>query len=276
MFTHLFGGTNGNEGLGLLAWCMDFNYVGTHTLWLPLQTITNNLVGYFGCIALFMGVYYTNTWRAKDFPFLSQLMFDGKESSSKSYVQYDQNLILNENGELDRAKLESQGLPYLSSTYVATLVAGNMAVTAALVHMLLWNYDDLKSAWAFMSPANLRRLLNPGTWSLRFWKADGSEEHSKDIMEDDKIDPHYKLMAGFKDVPNWWFGIVLLVSIVIGLVVIYTSKSSLPWWGYFISVLVGSIFILFFGALLAISGFTLQTQPVRKFTRPNHGRKPLT
>ncbi|KAL9618812.1 MAG: hypothetical protein Q9160_006535 [Pyrenula sp. 1 TL-2023] len=276
LFTYLFGGTQGNEGLGFLSWCMDFNYIGTTTLWLPLQTIANNLVGYLGCVAIFMGVYYANTWRARDFPFLSQLMFDGKLSSPESYVKYDQNNILNGNGELDRAKLESYGLPYLSSTYVTSLVTGNMAVTAALMHMILWNYDDLKSAWSFMSVANLRRLLKPGTWSLGFWRDDGSGEHSKDIMEDDNTDPHYKLTAAFKDVPNWWFGIVLFAAFVTGLVVIYTSKSSLPWWGYLISLLVGSIFVLFFGALVAISGFTLKTQPVKTFKALHHARKPLT
>jgi hypothetical protein len=36
-FTHLFGGGNGNEGLGLFSLCLDFQYIGSNALYLPLQ-----------------------------------------------------------------------------------------------------------------------------------------------------------------------------------------------------------------------------------------------
>jgi hypothetical protein len=37
LFTYLFGGGNGNEGLGLLSLCFDFQYIGSGALYLPLQ-----------------------------------------------------------------------------------------------------------------------------------------------------------------------------------------------------------------------------------------------
>lgn len=243
---------------------MDWQYIAglTSPLWYPLQTLANNFVGYILCICVFIGVYYMNIWRAKDFPFLSQLLFDGNLSNSTSYAQYNQSLILNEDSQLDEAKLASYGLPFFASTYVAQLLTSNMAVTAGLVHMILWNYDDLKTAWTFMNWSNLRRITKPSTWSLKYWKTDGSVEHTHDITEDDKMDPHYKLMSAYKDVPDWWFGIVLIASFIIGMVVIYTCNSTLPWWGFIISLLISSICILFFGALYGISGFFLNAQPL--------------
>jgi hypothetical protein len=56
VFTNLFGGANGNEGLGFLSICLDWQYIGGAPMWLPLQTLMNNLVGYFLCIAIFMSV----------------------------------------------------------------------------------------------------------------------------------------------------------------------------------------------------------------------------
>lgn len=44
-----------------------------------------------------------------------------------------------------------------------------------------------------------------------------------------------------KEVPYWWYMIVLVVSFVFGLVVVVTQDVTLPWWGYIISLIVGSI-----------------------------------
>lgn len=65
LFTNIFGGSNGNEGLGLLSISLDWQYIGSSAMWLPLQTLCNNVVGYFLCIAVFIGVYYGNIWNAK-------------------------------------------------------------------------------------------------------------------------------------------------------------------------------------------------------------------
>lgn len=65
LFTNLFGGSNGNEGLGLFSISLDWQYIGSSAMWLPLQTLCNNVVGYFLCIIVFMGVYYGNVWDAK-------------------------------------------------------------------------------------------------------------------------------------------------------------------------------------------------------------------
>ena len=61
-FTYLFGGANGDEGLGFLSWCMDWQYVGTDSLVLPIDTLLNQLIGYVGCICLTIGIYYSNLW----------------------------------------------------------------------------------------------------------------------------------------------------------------------------------------------------------------------
>lgn len=61
-FTYLFGGANGDEGLGFLSWCMDWQYVGTDELVFPLQTLVNQLIGYIGCIILTTLAYWFNLW----------------------------------------------------------------------------------------------------------------------------------------------------------------------------------------------------------------------
>jgi OPT family oligopeptide transporter len=71
-FTYLFGGANGDEGLGFLSWCMDWQYVGTDSLVLPLNTLFNQFIGYIICIGLTTGIYWGNLWVSYDLAPLSQ------------------------------------------------------------------------------------------------------------------------------------------------------------------------------------------------------------
>lgn len=84
VITNLFGGASGNEGLGFLSLCFDWNYIAAFNspLWYPLQTTVNMLIGIFGCYILFMGklikkphtmtyirltgqgIYYGNLWNS--------------------------------------------------------------------------------------------------------------------------------------------------------------------------------------------------------------------
>lgn len=101
-----------------------------------MQTLTNNMIGYLLCIVLFMGIYYGNLWRSQDFPFLSQLLYNGS-SNSTSFSTYNLTSILTPNNEIDNAALAANGIPYLTGTYVGYLITTNMGITASIVHASL-------------------------------------------------------------------------------------------------------------------------------------------
>lgn len=231
VFTNLFGGASGNEGLGALSFCFDWNYVAglNSPLWYPLQTSFNMMVGIFGCYVMFMAVYYRNVWRSQDFPFLSQMLFDGS-SNSTNFVPWNQSLVLNEHFEIDNAKLDVVGIPYLTGTYISYLITSNMGLTAALVHMMLFNYDDVKAGWAWAHPNNLKKMFLPDFW--RFWEnKETPEQRYARKQADPTLDPHYKLMLrnGYKETPLWWWGAVLVVCWVVGLACLYVMKVSWPY-----------------------------------------------
>ncbi|KAF2722237.1 OPT-domain-containing protein [Polychaeton citri CBS 116435] len=265
VFTNLFGGASGNEGLGFLSFCFDWQYIAGlgSPMWFPLYTLTNNFIGYIGCIILFMGVYYGNIWRAKDFPFLSQLLYTG-ESNGTYYAQYNQTLILNAQSEIDFTKVPGdQGYPFLTATYVAYLITSNMGLTATFTHMLLWNFDDIKAGWAWASPSNLRKFLSPETW--KFWKnQETPEERLARTEADPLLDPHYKLMLRnlYPESPMWWWGACFVISWAVGLGCLYAMGSTLPWWGYVVATLLTTLCMLFFGAQYGITGFQFNIQPI--------------
>ena len=76
-FTRIFGGTNGNEGLGLLSICFDWQYIsgGVNPFAIPLQAQFSNFLGYLLCMVVFCGVFYKNIWQSRNFPFVSAAIY---------------------------------------------------------------------------------------------------------------------------------------------------------------------------------------------------------
>ena len=123
--------------------------------------------------------YYKNSFNARDLVFMSTSLF-GPDGSS-----YDQSAILTPDNRLDPTKLEQVGLPRYTATYVVSQMCYNFSLGAAIVHVLLWNWKELKRGKCFPTCAQ-SRVISSGSWllafgSLRFFKGD------KDID-----DPHYK------------------------------------------------------------------------------------
>lgn len=143
----------------------------------------------------------------------------------------------------------------MAATFASYVLTQNMAITATLTHMCLYHWDDLKSAFDFMSLASIKALVKPATWM--FWKTE--EPTEEEIVN---MDPHYKLMLRYKDTPDWWYVLVLVISAAVGLICIYEADSGMSWWAFIIAFLLASIMILFMGAQYGLTGFILHVQPI--------------
>ncbi|KZV70159.1 OPT superfamily oligopeptide transporter [Peniophora sp. CONT] len=250
-FTRIFGGSNGNEGLGLLSVTLDWQYVSPsqNPFVIPLKAHFSNFLGYILCMSIFLTVYYKNIWQARNFPFLSQTLF------YENGTLYNQTLILNEDLEVDKTLLEEQGLPFYAATWVVQLLATNLGMAATFTHILLWNYADVEAAWAWAKPSNFKNSIRSVRW--KFWLDDGHRE----VPDDPNMDPHYRQMLKYPDASNSWYLAVLFIAVITSLVLIYKTNSTLPWWGFVIACLLSSFSILFFCALYAITGLQLIIQP---------------
>ncbi|VDC00489.1 unnamed protein product [Peniophora sp. CBMAI 1063] len=250
-FTRVFGGSNGNEGLGLLSICFDWQYIsgGVNPFVIPLKAQFSNFLGYLLCMVVFVAVYYKNIWQAQSFPFLSQTLF------YENGTLYNQTLILNEKLEVDKTLLMEQGLPFYAATWVVQLLSTNLGMAATFTHIMLWNYADVKDAWSWAKPSNFKKSVRNIKW--KFWQDNGQRE----IPDDPDMDPHYREMLKYPDAPNSWYLVVFTIAVIISLVLIYKTNSTLPWWGFLIACILGFISILFFGALYAITGLSFIIQP---------------
>ena len=257
-FTNIFGGSSGNEGLGLFSWCFDWQYIsgGYSPLFYPMDSLISQGIGTTFCVVLFAGAFYTNLWNAQNFPFLSQVLFSGA-SNSTNPIQWNQTSVIGANNIIDQAALAVEGLPWFATSYALNILVTDISVTASITHLCLYFWPEMREACAFLSPTSFKRLLQPRTWNLKFWESSGVPDENQD-----HYDPHYKLMLAYKPCPDRWYGVVLVLSIVVALIVLYKGDSTLPWWGLLVSSLIAYLCIAVFGAMQAITGINFIIQPV--------------
>jgi hypothetical protein len=177
-----------------------------------------------------------------------------KTSTPEKYIPFNQTEILDHNYMVNDTLLAEKGIPYFTGTFVVYLITTNIAITATFVHILLYNYADLREAWEFMSLKNIKNFFSPSNWK--------SFHFANDSRDPNTTDPHMKLMLKYKDTPDWWYGVVLVLSIGLGLVATYLAQSTMPFWAFLTATLMSSICTLFFGAQYGLTGFTFNIQSV--------------
>ncbi|KAI1377096.1 OPT peptide transporter Mtd1 [Hypoxylon crocopeplum] len=227
VFSTIFGGASSNEGLGLLNFSLDWQYIQSIYLSLPLKQQLNSWIGYVILYAALLGLYYSDTWNAKSFPFMSTSLFSGNGTV------FHPTSILNDQGIVDQSKLNEVGLPYLTSSTVWGYFTQNLAIGALITHVFIFYGKDMVLAWK-----QARSRIQP--------------------------DLHYQAMLKYKEVPQWWYIALFILCFFAGLAVNIIGETTLPVWGYIISLLLGSFIAPFSCILYGLYGNGVATNQISK------------
>ncbi|KAH9939462.1 OPT oligopeptide transporter [Amylocystis lapponica] len=238
---NIFGGASNNEGMGILALCFDWNYIGSSCMWLPLTYQMNMDIGVFLTYILMSAVYYGNLWKAQDMPWMSQALFNSTGD------QYNQSALLTD-GKFDPVKYEALGPAYYSATYALALITSNLSLAAMVTHVGLYHWQDLLP---------FIRTLNP-------WHKEKYVVH----------DVHWEKLKAYKQIPRWWYVAVLLVAYAMAQATNYTGNSGLPWWLLTVILIIGFIFCALSATLSATIGFGIGTtgffEMITGYMRPGY------
>ncbi|KAG0210745.1 hypothetical protein BGX28_009020 [Mortierella sp. GBA30] len=227
-------GTNG-LGIGTIAldWSAASYYV--QPLVTPWFAQVNILFG-FVMIAYIMvpWAYYTNLWNSKNYPILSAGLF--RENGSV----YDKSAILTDN-VLDEAKYLAYGPVRMDSFFALTYGVGFAGLTATVVHVLLYHGKEMVARWK----------------SAR--------------AENDDI--HSRLMTAYPEVPDWWYGILFIVTLALSLVTCIVW-NFMPWWAVLLAIAIAIFFVLPVGIVQAVTnqqpGLNIVTEYVIGYMLPGH------
>ncbi|CAD0041770.1 unnamed protein product, partial [Aureobasidium pullulans] len=188
-----------NSGLGLLPISFDWtqiNYAGT-----PLTTpfyITCNAFAVVVLFYLFLSpiLYYTNVWNSAYLPLLSSSTFDNTGKA------YNVTRVVNAHLDFDIAEYKKYSPMYISMSYSLSYALSFAAVTAVVVHTYLYNGSEI---WA---------------------KFKNSRHGGEDI--------HKRLMRPYKEVPDWWYGVLTVIVLGLGILTVRNWDTGLPVWGFIV------------------------------------------
>ncbi|KAF9958013.1 hypothetical protein BGZ72_001042 [Mortierella alpina] len=167
-------GTNG-LGIGTIAldWPGASYYV--QPLVTPWFAQVNILMGFIMVTYIMVPwAYYTNLWNSKNYPILSAKLFRENGSS------YDKSQVLTDN-ILDEAKYLAYGPVRMDSFFALTYGVGFAALMATVVHVILYHGKEIVARWK------------------------SARAHNDDI--------HSRLMAAYPEVPDWWFGLLFMITL---------------------------------------------------------------
>ncbi|GAA5841775.1 hypothetical protein JCM9279_003104 [Rhodotorula babjevae] len=198
-----------NSGLGLLPISLDWTqitYAGQ-----PLTTpfyISANCMASVALFYLIIGpiIYYKNVWYSGYLPVLSSSTFDN------TGAKYNISRVLS-GGRLDLAAYEAYSPMYISMAYSISYGLNFAAVTAIVMHTFLYSRKEI---WS--------RLKNS--------RAGGE-------------DVHRRLMRSYREVPDWWYGVLTVVVLGLGILTIRYWDTGLPVWSFiFITFGMGVVLIV--------------------------------
>ncbi|KAF8013883.1 hypothetical protein BT93_I1675 [Corymbia citriodora subsp. variegata] len=223
---------SGMRGLGLGALTLDWTAVASFLsspLMYPFFAIVNVFVGYTMMIYVVIPIAYwgLNVYGANRFPIFSSNLFTAQGQ------RYNITAIVNDKFELDIPKYEEQGRIHLSVFFALTYGFGFATIAATVTHVAFFYGREIYE---------------------RYCASHGG-----------KADIHTKLMRRYKDIPSWWFYLLLVASLVVSLAlcIFLNDQVQMPWWG------------LLFACALAFA-FTLPISIITATTNQTPGLNVIT
>lgn len=130
----VFGGASANQGMGYLSISLDPQYVSPSVYaGFPLKWQLNYWIGTVVGGVIILALFYSNTWNAKSFPFMSASLFQANGQV------YDQNVIFGSTLELNTEALASYGVPHLTASNLWNFFCQTMAIGALFAHVgIFW------------------------------------------------------------------------------------------------------------------------------------------
>lgn len=222
-------GTVSGLGLNPIA-SFDWNVINfNYALTLPFYSYVNQYIGMLIAFFAIIGVWYTNYKWSGYLPINSNALF------TNTGDPYSVQKVLNKNSVFDNDKYQVYGPPFYT--------AANLVVYGAFFAIYPFTI-----VFVFVSNWKLIKFAFTGLWGLiRNFRKSTYEGFN---------DPFSRSMTKYKEVPEWAFTIVLLISIVLAILCIKVYPAETPIWGIFFAIGINFVFLIPLNIVYSTTGFS--------------------
>ncbi|KAK9480707.1 OPT oligopeptide transporter protein-domain-containing protein [Lipomyces japonicus] len=194
---------------------------------LPFFTVVNRYIGTAIAGVIVLIAYYKNYMFSAFIPPNTADVYDrfGKEFNVTRVLT---------NGRLDVEKYMAYSPPYISAGNLISMAVAYMIYTFAFVYILLNEWHIIKEAVVgFYHNLKDRQLSNYERYK----------------------DPISVMMRSYAEVPDWWFLIVLVGSVVVGCVSMAVFPTTTPVWVIVVVVVISIAILIPFIVLYSSTGY---------------------
>ncbi|KAK9454020.1 OPT oligopeptide transporter protein-domain-containing protein [Dipodascopsis uninucleata] len=161
------------------------------------------------------------------------------------------------NHVLDEEKYQAYSPPYYSAGFMVTYGTYFVMYPFSMIYILLREWRPIRDSFIGFTQA-LRRK-------------------SKGQVYDHYHDAHSVMMRSYKEVPDWWYLVLMLLSFVFGVIAVETYKSNTetPVYGIVVTILASVSFLVPFTIVRASTGYSLSisvlAEMIAGFMFPGNG-----
>lgn len=257
---HLENITGTVHGLGLNPLpTLDWNILDlAGCLTLPFYTYANQYLGILMAFFTILAVYYTNSNWTGYFPINSNKLFDGNAQI------YNIQNILNDSHAFDVSKYKQYGPPYFSAANLVTYGAYFFMYPFAILYHFITEWSSTRQSFV-----DIWHTVK-STFS--------SNVHDSESKFD--LDPHYKMMKKYDEVPSMWFMIIFLLSASFAIACVLFFPLETPLWGIFFTIAINFLFLIPITIIASVTGFSfglnVLVELIIGYTIPNSGLALIT
>ncbi|EMG48784.1 hypothetical protein G210_0600 [Candida maltosa Xu316] len=223
-------GSIGGLGLNPLS-TFDWNYFSSvlQPLEIPFYNTANNLIGMLLAFCCIVGVWYSNHKWTGYLPINSNGLFTNKGEP------YSVTSIVNSKSLFDEEKYKKIGPPFYSAANLVVYGAFFTLYPFHIVYEVGMNYEEI---WDAVK----------GLYKV-------CKDYSKSTY-DGFDDPHCTMMKSYREVPEWVYIIILLLSVVLAIICVKIYPAQTPVWSIFFAFGINLIFLVPITTIFARTGFS--------------------
>ncbi|KAM3444273.1 hypothetical protein MY4824_000162 [Beauveria thailandica] len=205
---------------------------------IPCFSTLNLFAGMFFSMFFVIGIYFSNAWYTGYLPITSNFPWDHFAK------RYNVTRVLDTRGIMDIEKYQDYSPPFLSAGNIVVYMFFFSVYTASITHAILYHRLEISMG--------LKEL-----WNTICQK--------RNTEEDRVLDVHDRLMKSYKEVPEWWYAICLILAVAVGVagIVHYPTHTS-PGTILF-GIALTLIFIVPTGIIYAMTGVQVSLNVLAEF-----------
>lgn len=224
--------TGSQSGLGLNPWpTFDWNWMLGDPIITPLFSNVNQYIGLLISIPIVAGIWYNNVFNTGYLGINTNRVFDNTGSP------YNVTRILTPEGLFDEAAYKEYSPAYLSAGNLTVYVGFFALYTATITYTILYHRHEIAKGF--------RSLFR------------NEKNDAKDI--------HNRLMQAYPEAPEWWYSIVLLVAVALGLagLLAYPTRTSVS--SLFFGIAISAVFLVPVGIITAVANVEVTLNVLAEF-----------